>query len=58
MLLYIIFAHIIELTALLNAVCLYNALFALGFNIAIYANGFCFPALSLSYRHLVCLFQL
>ena len=54
MLLYIMFAYVMLLTALFYVVCLCNAclflfLFALDFCMAIYINAFCFHALSFGY---------
>ena len=53
MLLYVILAYIILLSALFHAVCLYNAFFALDLCIVIiYANAFCFH--DLGYKHIAC----
>ena len=53
MLLYIMLAYLMLLTALFNAVCLYNAYFLL----LIFANAFSFHALSWVID-IVCLFQI
>ena len=51
--LYIMLAYLMLLAALCNAVCLYNAFFAL---LLIFANAFCYHALS--WFILVCLLLL
>ena len=54
--LYIMLAYLMLFAALSNAVCLYNAFFCLFFLLLIFANAFCFHALSW-FIDIVCLFQ-
>ena len=53
--LYIVLAYLLLLTALINAVCLYNDYL---FLTMIFENAFCSCPLSLGYRHMVCLLRM